>query len=317
VKYETARSFRAAIDARLKHVAAVRDQQALVQIRKQIVFERFLARLLEVTPDRWTLKGGVALQYRLGTSGRFTKDLDLVLPGGTSEALAEIRQAIGHDTGDFFTFALVHSQRLEHGDDEASLRFHLTAELDGRLFEKFIVDVGFNEHAPLPAETISGSDFLEFAGILRVVTPVLAIEVHLAEKLHAYTREYEGGRHSTRVKDLVDIVLIGYAYQLAADRMHIAIHHTFESRASQPLPRGFPVPPANWVQPYGEIAKSVPIDPDINAGHVFAAALFNPLLSGSTAPHDTWRASSMEWLPAPLCPPPSLSPADSAEHPTS
>src|SRR5690606_624556 len=123
-----------------------------------------------MSPDRWTLKGGVALQYRLGESGRFTRDLDLVLPGGTGMALGEIRQAIAHDLGDFFTCALMNSQRLEHGDDEASLRFNLIAELDGRLFEKFIVDVGFNEHAPLPAETISGSDFLDFAGIPRVVT---------------------------------------------------------------------------------------------------------------------------------------------------
>ena len=52
-------------------------------------------------------------------------------------------------------------------------------------------------HAP---EQIATSNLLEFAGLAGVQVPTLGIEQHLAEKLHAYTREYAGGRRSTRVK---------------------------------------------------------------------------------------------------------------------
>jgi hypothetical protein len=36
--------------------------------------------------------------------------------------------------------------------------------------------------------------------------PALAVELHLAEKLHAYSRVYGTGVQSSRVKDLVDMV---------------------------------------------------------------------------------------------------------------
>ena len=38
----------------------------------------------------------------------------------------------------------------------------------------------------------------------------------IAEKLHAYTQTYEGGRASTRVKDLVDLALIAELSRLDA-----------------------------------------------------------------------------------------------------
>ncbi len=47
MEYTTARNFRAAIDARLKPQSTTDDPGALVQIRKEIVFDRFPASLLD------------------------------------------------------------------------------------------------------------------------------------------------------------------------------------------------------------------------------------------------------------------------------
>ncbi|MBA3377799.1 MAG: hypothetical protein H0T93_02840 [Chloroflexia bacterium] len=47
MEYATARNFRAAIDARLKPQSMTDDPRALVQIRKEIVFDRFPASLID------------------------------------------------------------------------------------------------------------------------------------------------------------------------------------------------------------------------------------------------------------------------------
>lgn len=47
-------------------------------LQRGLVCQRVMARLLIVAPDRWALKGGIALDFRLGTRARATRDLDLV-----------------------------------------------------------------------------------------------------------------------------------------------------------------------------------------------------------------------------------------------
>ena len=49
----------------------------LARLRKRVAFELFLRRLAQVAPDRWVLKGALALDFRLGGASRSTKDIDL------------------------------------------------------------------------------------------------------------------------------------------------------------------------------------------------------------------------------------------------
>lgn len=44
-------------------------------------FERVLARLVADQPQSWLLKGGLALQWRLGERARTAQDLDILLVG--------------------------------------------------------------------------------------------------------------------------------------------------------------------------------------------------------------------------------------------
>ena len=76
MKYATAEPFRTALEDRLRQQAWAAGLP-LVRLRKDVAFERLLARLLVAAPDRWVLKGGLALDYRLGDRARTTKDIDL------------------------------------------------------------------------------------------------------------------------------------------------------------------------------------------------------------------------------------------------
>jgi Nucleotidyl transferase AbiEii toxin, Type IV TA system len=76
MKYATAAAFRAALDQRLK-MEAERTGISLARLRKRVVFELFLRRLVQVAPSRWVLKGAFALDLRLEVATRPTKDIDL------------------------------------------------------------------------------------------------------------------------------------------------------------------------------------------------------------------------------------------------
>ncbi|HEV8632719.1 MAG TPA: nucleotidyl transferase AbiEii/AbiGii toxin family protein, partial [Chloroflexota bacterium] len=65
MRYATAAAFRTALEQRLLASSRQRDGP-LALLRKLVAFERLLARLLVVAPDRWVLKGAVALHFRLG-----------------------------------------------------------------------------------------------------------------------------------------------------------------------------------------------------------------------------------------------------------
>lgn len=150
------------------------------------------------------------------------------------------------------------------------------------------IDVAFSAvpvHAP---DEVTTSNLLKFAGIDGVEVPTLGIEQHLAEKLHAYTRVYSGGRRSTRVKDLVDVVVIANTSAIDAAKLAEAITVIFERRAEQAVPASLPHPPEEWATSWRRLARDVPATHDIADGHGGAAALFDPVLRRERAA-GAWR----------------------------
>ena len=87
MKYATGADFRRALETRLRTLSQ-RDGAPLARLRKFVAFDRLLARLLQVDPEAWVLKGGLALQLRLGQRARTTKDMDVMwrqsTPGTTT-----------------------------------------------------------------------------------------------------------------------------------------------------------------------------------------------------------------------------------------
>jgi hypothetical protein len=116
-----------------------------------------------------------------------------------------------------------------------------------------------------------------------VAIDAVSLELHVAEKLHAYTRRYERDRQSTRVKDLVDLALIADLAELDGDRLATAIAATFERRGTHSIPLVLPPPPRSWSTPYRQLAASVGLAPGLDAGHAAAAALLAAPLASRVA----------------------------------
>jgi len=244
------------------------------------VFERLLARLLVVAPNRWVLKGALALDFRLGARSRSTKDMDLVRLDSADAATADMLAVQTCDLGDHFAFAVHRTDRLDALTEGSAVRHHLRAQLAGRIFEETTVDIGLADPLGWSPDPIICPDLLSFAGITPIYVSVLPLAQYVAEKLHAYTRGYSGGAIlSTRVKDLADLVLIAEFASFDAVHLREALIGVFAGRGRQSLPAAIPLPPDTWLAPHRILAEPVGIDPDVLQGHAHAAAFLDPVLA--------------------------------------
>lgn len=300
MRYPTPERFRAALEDRLRQQARVTGLP-LARLRKDVVFERLLARLLVAAPDRWVLKGGLALDYRLGDRARTTKDMDLDRQDDAAAATVDLMAAAELDLGDYVRYAIERTDALARLEDGAAVRYRVRTELAGRLFEHVVVDVGFDTPALYAVERVRGRGLLAFADLDSFEVPAIPLTYHIAEKAHAYTRHYgSSGRESTRVKDLVDLVLIATekTSALAAGAVRTALDQTFARRDTHPLPATLPAPPTAWTLPYRKIAGEVGLASDIAVGHAHAAAFLDPILNGICEDAATWQPNTGTWTAA-------------------
>jgi hypothetical protein len=293
MRYATAAAFRQALDDRLKTEAA-RTGLGIARLRKRVAFELFLRRLVAVAPDRWVLKGALALDFRFDATTRPTRDMDLGRTDDEDAATEDFAAAQELALDDFFTFAAQRTDALDDVDDFRAIRFHVTAVLAGRVFDQFVVDVGFAESISWTPDPIETSDLLSFAGIERIRVPALPLPQHIAEKVHAYTRKYgSSGRESTRPKDLVDMLLISRSERLDASALRNAIEVTFGQREQQPLPASLPPPPSSWEEPYRRLATEVSVEPELDKAFAQAAEFLDPILAGRAA--GIWNPARRTW----------------------
>ena len=90
-----------------------------------------------------------------------------------------------------------------------------------------------------PLEVIEGRHLLGFAGIASPSLYMIPREQQFAEKLHAYTLPRQGAAN-TRIRDLVDMVLLIQSATLARNKVTEAIRVTFERRETHALPNVLP-----------------------------------------------------------------------------
>lgn len=294
MKYKTAGAFRQALEERLRD-QNLETRMPLMRLRKMTAFDRFLARLSKQDPETWIVKGGYALQLRLGDVARTTRDIDAAPPPGLAdEKLKErLRKAASTNLGDWFEFEIGEPTAVATGAPGKGLRFPVRCLLDGRTFETFHLDVGQGDPLSDKPEKLEGSAFLDFADIPRTAILCYPLTTQIAEKLHAYTRAY-GARESSRVRDLVDILLIASFSRVKAPALLKALEATFAARRTHSLPSELPRHPAGWSGPYKRLARELPLPwPTVKEAWQAATRFLNPLLQGSVK--GTWNPPTWTW----------------------
>lgn len=255
MKYVHPEAFRAALEARL-HQAAT-DGQDLSRRRRTVAFDRLLARLAVADHRAWVLKGGAALEFRMPDRARSTRDIDLALASDLEPADRLLQDLTGDPFGDHFSFRVTRRRELSDAPDRGLVvRLSLDALLGGRVFERFVVDVVAGEEMVATTERVELGRALGFANLPVVEMAVIDLRTHWAEKLSAYLRRYDD-RPNTRVKDLVDLVLLVEHGLEPDDRLRTAVEETFVRR-SQHLPLAELSSMADaWTVPFAEMASEL------------------------------------------------------------
>ena len=259
-KYASGPALRTALEERLKRVSR-NDGVDLQRLRRQVAFDRFLARLFRRPNTNWVLKGGYAMELRF-QNARTTKDLDFtvrVAPAGRDDLLLkEIQDAGAVDLGDFFSFRIGDATMDLDDALYGGARFPVESIMGGRTFAKFHLDVGIGDVVLDPLEQAQLPDWLGFAGILPPAVPMIQREQQFAEKLHAYTLPRTAP--NSRVRDLVDLALLIQSGTLESNRVVQALRATFDLRATHPVPKVLDPPPLDWSAPFARLAAECRID---------------------------------------------------------
>lgn len=257
MKYSTPRAFRTALGDRLR-LQAAREGTDLGRLQRQLAYERFLTRLFALVGDRWVLKGGYALELRLGGRARATQDLDFNAPG-SADLLDTLQEAAEQDGGDHFRFVVEAPEGgTLAGPPEGGQRFRVRAFLgDLQVFTTFLIDVGQGDVVVNALDYLPARVDLSFAGLDQAVFPSYPLPEHFAEKIHAYTRPRPGGRQ-TRVKDLLDLSLIITELGLQPNAaLMTVLEGVFDRYGTHPIPAVLPPPPEDWREPYRALATGV------------------------------------------------------------
>ena len=282
--YVTAGAFRVALEERLRRRSQA-DRIDINRLRRQVSFDRLLARLFREDSVPWVLKGGYALELRFKTA-RSTVDIDLTLQRvvtavtegvDVNQTVREMLQsAVGYPLGDWFEYTIGSAMMDITAAPYGGARYPVEVHMDGRIFARFHLDVGIGDVVMRPLEAVETNDWLAFAGIEQPRVLLIAREQQFAEKIHAYTLPRNSP--NSRVKDLVDLgLLIGG--DLDRKRILDALHLTFDRRETHPLPTALDAPSPEWMIPFQTLADECGMQPDLAAAFERVAKFYQEVRS--------------------------------------
>jgi hypothetical protein len=289
--YATAGAFRRALEDRLKDISK-KEGVDLQRLRRQVAFDRLLSRLFHSGKSGtlpWVLKGGYAMELRI-KAARTTKDIDLtmrVAPGTTAKkdgkqnlvVLAKLQEAAALKSEDFFVITIGEPISDLDAAPYGGARFPVNVRLDGRVFVGFHLDIGIGDAVIEPLEVIEGRDWLAFADIASPKLYMIPREQQFAEKLHAYTLPRKSAVNS-RVRDLVDMVLLIESKSSDEEKLVEAINVTFERRKTHSLPSALPEPPSEWGKPYAALARECHLSGELDDGFAVLRKFLEGILPG-------------------------------------
>src|SRR6266487_4163249 len=282
--YATPAALRAALEARLASGEAT-TVPGLERLRRRATFERLLVRLEHAMPGQWVLKGGMALEVRLGDRARSTRDLDLAVRQAGDDAATlrdHLIEALASDpegVGPARTIDLDEAGR-------AGWRFTVDARLDGRTFAGVRLDVVARTEEISTTDRITLRSMLAFAGFPDHEIEAVDPAQHFAEKLHAFTRPH-GERANSRVKDLPDLLLLMDQGLAPTTELLATVRHVFTVRSTHDLPTSLPDPPADWAERYATLADELGLD---ETGVEAAMARLRPFWTATLATAEKERA---------------------------
>jgi len=275
------------------------------QIR-QARYDRFLSRVFALgEQSEWLLKGGMSMLARVPRA-RTTKDVDLAAlhVADLADAEAALTSLVAVNLSDHLTFRLVRSMPTGLGDNQpgvATRRY---------VFACFDVDTD-NQIDTVTVDVVVGPspvgrpEVVEPANRLHLRRPLVThpyrlypVADQLADKVCAtMDTNYPGGKRSSRVKDLVDLVVLAHTQTVDLAELRQAVEAKRLISNIAPFDH-FDIP-ADWTRTYPATAKGVPSAESFTAETAAAivASFVDPAL-GKHSNTAIWDPQSLAWSPS-------------------
>ena len=282
--------------------AGVSSATVDAQIR-QARYDRFLSRVFaDGEASEWLLKGGLSMLARVARS-RTTKDVDLAAQHAADlgEAERTLSALVAVDLGDHLSFRLIRSMPTGLDDNQPGVETRrlvyacLDVDHDTQI-DTVTVDIVVGPAPVGSPEVVDPANRLHLRRPL-VTRPYRLFPVadQIADKVCAtMSTNYPGGKRSSRVKDLVDLVVLAHSQTVDLAELRFAIANKQAISGMEPFDH-FDIP-ADWRRTYPATAKGVPSAQTYKAdtAAALAASFVGPALEKSSNT-GTWDPQNLQW----------------------
>lgn len=170
---------------------------------------RFLERIFSEDEPAFVLKGGRGMLART-VKARYTSDTDLLYQGvDIEEAVSELKRLASIDLSDFLEYRFVSADPIaEDQEYRNGYRIVFAPVLGGaKKMNDIKVDLVVNQVPGGVADIVTPANRLDVKGLPTFDYRVYPVVNAMADKVCAIMQSYSGGRPSSRVRDLVDLVV--------------------------------------------------------------------------------------------------------------
>jgi hypothetical protein len=202
----------------------------------------------------FTLKGGAAMELRLGINARASKDYDAAFRDRAEDMLDALDRALAEDWGGF----QIQRTEPELIRDTHAMRTDIKLAYKGKPWGTVQLEVA-------PAEGQAGQEIdrvparpldpVQIEGPERIAC--VSVRYQIAQKIHACTELYDDGRENDRFRDLIDLQLLR---DLVEDGGVVAVREActeiFELRSKHSWPPQVTVHPS-WPPGFAAMAADI------------------------------------------------------------
>lgn len=203
-KYKSAKALEMAVKA-----AAKKSGQDVGKAMEAYYAGRFLERVFSEPNPAFVLKGGRGMLARTANA-RYTVDTDFLSRAMTiDEALEELKRVAAIDLDDYLDFQFISTSPIAIEQEyREGCRVAFSTRLGGtKKLNNVLIDLVVDEAPIEKPDIVTPASRLNIAGIPVFDYHVYPVANAVTDKICATMQNYNNGRSSSRIKDLVDLAV--------------------------------------------------------------------------------------------------------------
>ena len=291
MSFDVGISFRTALAASLQCLAE-RTGIAEERLCRSFIVERLMIRLLAGAPDCWVRFDDSRLEYRRDGPASSHAASEGVSEHDRAAVDAALRRATEHQELEPVRLAVRHCDRWPEVSQGPVLAYRVEAsDRNGRIGDSDLL-VGFAYPAEEEIEWIASLDVMSASDELAPLLPTRTRLAQIADRFGAYTgltSRFPG------CQDLLTIARFAPQLTCTAHGLRQALARMRPWDAIPSWPQAVSGPPPWWAVAYGDEAAELGLLQSLAVGHAWAAALLDPVLSGTVPPGAAWNPTRAGW----------------------